>query len=39
VNADTIKKGGSDQFPLNEPIPLDLIEKIVEFRVLENEKK
>jgi uncharacterized protein YdhG (YjbR/CyaY superfamily) len=30
---------GSVQFPISEPLPLDLIERIVEFRVLENEKK
>ncbi|SKB35160.1 iron chaperone [Daejeonella lutea] len=29
---------GSVQFPLNEPIPYDLIRKIVQFRVGENEK-
>ena len=27
---------GSIKFPLNEPIPLELIKKIVEFRVKEN---
>ncbi|MCR8667687.1 DUF1801 domain-containing protein [Aestuariibaculum sp. M13] len=27
---------GSVQFPLNEPIPFDLIKQIVEFRVKEN---
>ena len=27
---------GSVQFPLNQPIPLDLIERIVKFRVKEN---
>ena len=27
---------GSIQFPLNKPLPLDLIKKIVRFRVLEN---
>jgi uncharacterized protein YdhG (YjbR/CyaY superfamily) len=27
---------GSVQFPLDQPVPLDLIAKIVEFRVLEN---
>lgn len=27
---------GSVQFPLDEPIPLDLIERIVRFRVIEN---
>ncbi len=30
---------GSVQFPLDEPIPYDLIRKIVEFRVKENLKK
>jgi len=31
------KKGkGSVQFPLNKPLPLELISKIVEFRVTEN---
>jgi uncharacterized protein YdhG (YjbR/CyaY superfamily) len=30
---------GSVQFPINEPIPLDLIKKIVEFRVTENSEK
>lgn len=30
---------GSVQFPLNEPIPYDLIKRIVEFRVKENETK
>ena len=30
---------GSVQFPLNEPLPLKLIEKVVIFRVDENEKK
>lgn len=29
---------GSVQFPLDEPIPYDLIRKIVEFRVTENLK-
>lgn len=28
---------GSVQFPINEPLPLDLIKKIVEFRVEENK--
>lgn len=27
---------GSVQFPINEPIPLDLIKRIVTFRVKEN---
>ena len=30
---------GSVQFPLDKPIPFDLIEKIVQFRVEENLKK
>lgn len=30
---------GSIQFPLGEPLPLDLIAEIVRFRVAENEKK
>lgn len=30
---------GSVQFPLNEPMPLDLIRKIVAFRVAENQAK
>ncbi len=30
---------GSVQFPLNKPMPLDLIRRIVEFRVKENEEK
>lgn len=30
---------GSVQFPINKPIPLDLIGQIVEFRVKENLKK
>jgi len=30
---------GSVQFPLNEPIPLDLIFEIVKFRVMENQNK
>ena len=29
---------GSVQFPLHKPLPYSLIEKIVDFRVLENEK-
>jgi uncharacterized protein YdhG (YjbR/CyaY superfamily) len=28
---------GSVQFPLNQPLPLDLIARIVEFRVAENK--
>lgn len=30
---------GSVQFPLNKPIPYDLIEKIVQYRVVENSLK
>lgn len=30
---------GSVQFPINEPMPLDLISRIVEFRVSENKRK
>ena len=30
---------GSVQFPLDKPIPLDLIAEIVKFRVIENSKK
>ena len=30
---------GSVQFPLNQPMPLDLIKRIVAFRVKENEGK
>jgi uncharacterized protein YdhG (YjbR/CyaY superfamily) len=30
---------GSVQFPLGEPMPLDLIRRIVEFRVAENMRK
>ena len=34
------KKGkGSVQFPVNEPLPLDLIERIVKFRKEENLSK
>lgn len=29
---------GSVQFPLDEPLPLDLISRIVEFRVMENQE-
>ncbi len=29
---------GSVQFPLNEPLPIDLIKRIVAFRVKENSK-
>jgi uncharacterized protein YdhG (YjbR/CyaY superfamily) len=30
---------GSVQFPLDQPIPYDLIERIVKFRIMENKKK
>lgn len=30
---------GSIQFPINQPMPLELIARIVRFRVLENEEK
>jgi uncharacterized protein YdhG (YjbR/CyaY superfamily) len=30
---------GSIKFPLKEPIPLDLIKEIIEFRVKENKEK
>lgn len=30
---------GTLQFPLDQPLPLDLIKRIVQFRVGENEKK
>ncbi|WP_026327123.1 iron chaperone [Proteiniphilum acetatigenes] len=30
---------GSVQFPLNEPLPLKLIERIVQFRVTENNQR
>jgi uncharacterized protein YdhG (YjbR/CyaY superfamily) len=30
---------GSVQFPINQPIPLDLIGRIVEFRAKENQSK
>lgn len=30
---------GAVQFPLNEPLPLDLIREMVEFRVRENREK
>jgi uncharacterized protein YdhG (YjbR/CyaY superfamily) len=30
---------GSIQFPLNKPMPLDLIAQIVKFRVIENLQK
>lgn len=30
---------GSKKFPINEPLPLDLISRIVKFRVAENQNK
>jgi len=30
---------GAVQFPLDKPLPLELVKKIVEFRVTENSKK
>lgn len=30
---------GSVQFPINQPMPLELIGRIVEFRVKENQSK
>jgi len=37
VELSMFKQGkGSVQFPLNKPIPFDLIERIVQFRVTEN---
>jgi len=30
---------GSVQFPIDQPLPLDLIKEIVRFRVLENQNK
>lgn len=30
---------GSVQFPINEPLPIELIKKMVKFRVKENGKK
>jgi len=30
---------GTIQFPLNEPLPVKLIEKIVKFRIMENMQK
>lgn len=37
----TMYKGakGSIQFPLDKPLPLDLIKRIVKFRVQENKRK
>jgi uncharacterized protein YdhG (YjbR/CyaY superfamily) len=34
-----VRAKGSVQFPLNEPLPLDLVSQIVEFRVQENLAK
>ena len=40
VELSKYKQGkGSVQFPLNQPIPYKLIERIVKFRVCENYKK
>jgi uncharacterized protein YdhG (YjbR/CyaY superfamily) len=40
VELSTYKQGkGSVQFPLNQPIPYKLIERIVKFRVKENNEK
>jgi uncharacterized protein YdhG (YjbR/CyaY superfamily) len=30
---------GTVQFPLGKPLPLDLITRIVQFRIIENQKK
>src|SRR5690554_7664798 len=30
---------GSVQFPLDEPLPVNLIERIIRFRVIENNQK
>jgi len=30
---------GSVQFPIDQPLPLDLIRRVVQFRVAENQKK
>ncbi len=37
ANYETSK--GTIRFPLNEPIPFDLVEEIVRFRVKENQSK
>jgi len=37
--ADYKNSKGAVQFPINEPLPLDLVTKIVKFRVDENLKK
>ena len=29
---------GSVQFPLNKPMPMDLIERIIDFKVLANQE-
>jgi uncharacterized protein YdhG (YjbR/CyaY superfamily) len=34
-----ISSKGAVQFPLNEPLPLNLVSKMVSFRVMENLKK
>ncbi len=37
--SDYKKAKGSVQFAINDPLPLDLIRRIVEFRVMENNRK
>ena len=37
--ADYKSSKGAVQFPLNQPIPYDLIRKMVKFRIEENQKK
>ncbi len=40
VELSKFKQGkGSVQFPLDQPVPFDLIERIVKFRVEENKSK
>ena len=40
ADLDSYKQGkGSVQFPLDRPIPYDLIERIVKFRIAENMQK
>lgn len=34
-----VNSKGAVQFPLNKPLPLSLISKIVKYRVIENENK
>lgn len=38
-NYQFIKEPGSVQFPIDKPLPIDLIKKIVKFRVVENLEK